>query len=163
MIDENLPDGSLVDVGVRVEKRWVLRNVGTSEWDDAVRAVRLSEALWGAPDAVELSEVVAPGAHTTLAVTLEATEPVDGSVQIRYQLERQGIPFGAIFWAELVTASTDRDAGTSRRRRHPRCRRRLRLGPARLRLRLSPDPPGSHRVDGMAVDASKARHFPALN
>ena len=111
VIDENLPDGSLVDVGVRVEKRWVLRNVGTSEWNDAVRAVRLSEALWGAPDAVELSEVVAPGAHTTLAVTLEATEPVDGSVQIRYQLERQGIPFGAIFWAELVTASTDHDAG----------------------------------------------------
>ena len=37
------------------------------------------EALWGAPDAVELSEVVAPGAHATLAVTLEATEPVDGS------------------------------------------------------------------------------------
>ena len=111
VIDENLPDGSAVDVGVPVQKRWVLRNVGTSEWDDAVRAVRLSEVLWGAPDAVELSEVVAPGAHTTLAVTLEATEPVDGSIQIRYQLERQGIPFGAIFWAELVTASPDRDAG----------------------------------------------------
>ena len=137
----------------------MLRNVGTSEWDDAVRAVRLSEALWGAPDAVELSEVVAPGAHTTLAVTLEATEPVDGSVQIRYQLERQGIPFGAIFWAELVTASTDHDAGLRADGGTLDAGDGSSLGPARLRLRLSPDPSGGHRVDGMAVDASKARHF----
>ena len=92
VIDENLPDGSAVDVGVRVEKRWVLRNVGTSEWDDAVRAVRLSEALWGAPDAVELSEVVAPGAHTTLAVTLEATEPVGVSCKGAVVVAEQGLP-----------------------------------------------------------------------
>ena len=163
VIDENLPDGSLVDVGVRVEKRWVLRNVGTSEWNDAVRAVRLSEALWVRPMPLSLLRGCCARAHTTLAVILEATEPVDGSVQIRYQLERQGIPFGAIFWAELVTASTDHDAGSGADGGTLDAGERLRSRPRQAQAAAVTRPIRGHQVDGMAVDASKARYFPALN
>ena len=113
IIDQNLPDGSQVAPGERVEKIWTVRNVGTSQWTTEIQAVLLDDEAWNAPATLDLTRPVAPGETITVSAVLDAPAEVGEQMQLRYQLQRQGIPFGAIFWVELITATPRADAGVA--------------------------------------------------
>jgi murein DD-endopeptidase MepM/ murein hydrolase activator NlpD len=112
LVDENLPDSSEVEPGSTVEKRWVLRNVGTTTWTNEVDAILLGEGAWNAVETLNLVDVVEPQQTTTLTLRLNAPEAFGVPVYLRYQLRRQGIPFGSPFWVDISTRSNQSDAGT---------------------------------------------------
>ena len=111
VVDENLPDGSLVETGSAIEKRWVIRNVGTSTWDETVQAVLMSDSGWSAPAVVVLPGAVEPGENTTINIDLEVPLIAQEQLELRYQLQRNNVPFGAVFWLELQSAEPSVDAG----------------------------------------------------
>ncbi len=111
--DENLPDGSWVEPGTQIEKRWVLRNVGTSRWDASVVAKREGDAQWSAAQDIALPHPVEPGEFVTLPLTLTVPDEAGAQVYMRYQLTRNGIPFGAVFWLDLRSGYAQADAGPS--------------------------------------------------
>ena len=111
--DENLPDGSLVEPGSIIEKRWVLRNVGTSVWDEGVVARLEGESRWLAAEEIALEQRVDPGEFVTLKLALTVPESAGEQVYLRYQLSRDGRPFGATFWLDLRSGYEGSDAGPS--------------------------------------------------
>ncbi|MDE0883268.1 MAG: peptidoglycan DD-metalloendopeptidase family protein [Myxococcota bacterium] len=110
-VDENLPDGSAVLSASRVEKRWVLRNVGNSVWDESVQARLLSDEAWAAQRLLPLQGEVQPGETTTLSLYLEVPGEAGEWVYLRYRLERDGVPFGTTFWLDLVSYDAASDVG----------------------------------------------------
>jgi hypothetical protein len=110
-VDENLPDGSAVLSASRIEKRWILRNVGNSVWDNSVQARLQGDPAWAAPATLALEGAVEPGQTTTLSLHLEVPAEAGEWVYLRYRLERDGVAFGSNFWLDLVSYDAPSDAG----------------------------------------------------
>jgi hypothetical protein len=73
----------------------------------------MSASGWSAPATVALAGVVEPGETTTIRIDLEVPLIAQEQLELRYQLRRNDVPFGAVFWLELQSAEPNTDAGLS--------------------------------------------------
>jgi len=88
-----IPDGTIVHPGERIDKRWLVQNSGSCNWDDRYRLKPITGTDLNAP--VELALYPArSGAKASLRMLFTApTEP--GSYQSAWQAyDPQGQPFG---------------------------------------------------------------------
>lgn len=97
--DETLPDGSAVPLNTTVEKVWVVRNDGISEWPAGVKLVYVS----GDEMAVELPNDIrcSPGQEVRLVASLKAP-PMTGRFVSYFRLHGPaGHPFGQRLWCDV--------------------------------------------------------------
>ena len=97
--DETLPDGSAVPMGTTVDKVWVVRNDGASDWPAGVKLVYVS----GDEMAVELPADIrcSPGQEVRLVASLKSP-PMTGRFVSYFRLHGPaGHPFGQRLWCDI--------------------------------------------------------------
>ncbi len=99
--DLTIPDGSQVAPGDILDKRWLVKNSGTCNWDEDYRLKLVSGLDLGAP--VEQALYPARGG-TESVVRILFTAPADpGYYQSAWQAcDPQGDPFGDPFFIEIL-------------------------------------------------------------
>jgi hypothetical protein len=102
--DLSLPDGTVVKPGERLDKRWLVENSGTCNWDEYYRLKFMSGTDLSAP----LEQALYParsGSKATIRILFSApTEP--GSYQSAWQAyDPQGQPFGDQIFIKVVVSS----------------------------------------------------------
>jgi hypothetical protein len=100
----SIPDGTVVQPGERVDKRWLVQNSGSCNWDDRYRLKSITGTDLNAP--VELALYPArSGAKASLRMLFTALTEA-GSYQSAWQAyDPQGQPFGDLLYIQLVVAS----------------------------------------------------------
>ncbi|MBI5542851.1 MAG: peptidoglycan DD-metalloendopeptidase family protein, partial [Deltaproteobacteria bacterium] len=111
-VSETIPDGTHFKPGEAFTKTWTLRNVGSTAW---TRAAGFSLAFqsgdsfgalartWPGP-----TESIAPAA--TKAWSVPMTAPLaPGTYRGYWQMDRNGVAFGATVWLEIVVDAADVD------------------------------------------------------
>lgn len=103
--DVTVPDGTEFGPATAFTKTWRIKNSGTCVWDAAYRFVRIGGDALGAPDAVGLPSVVAPGDEVNLSVDFLAPAAA-GTYFSRWRLEAPGgVRFGTRPFVEIVVTS----------------------------------------------------------
>jgi hypothetical protein len=112
-IDITIPDDTEIPAGNSFTKVWRVVNTGTCNWTAEYTAVFFSGEQMQAPDAVNITEPVAPGQSIDIAVTMIAPDET-GTYQGNWMLqnadgENFGIGINAIdsFWVRIVVAETE--------------------------------------------------------
>ena len=104
--DVTVPDGMIFTSGGTVTKTWRLRNAGSCTWTTSYTLVFVSGDRMNGPDAVKLSQSVAPGQNVDLTVKLTAPS-TPGTYRGNWQLKNEsGAIFGLgpsfkPFWVEI--------------------------------------------------------------
>lgn len=103
--DVTFPDGATVKPGASLDKRWLIQNSGTCNWDERYRLKFVSGVELGAP----LEQALFParsGTKATLRVTFTApTEP--GTYQSAWQAyDPQGQPFGDPIYLQVIVSTS---------------------------------------------------------
>lgn len=94
--DLTIPDGTVVESGSRLEKRWLVLNNGTCDWGPDYRLVRISEDDFTGPQEFALYPARA-GSTAVLEVSLEAPKK-PGTYRSRWQPQA---PNGLLFGDEV--------------------------------------------------------------
>jgi hypothetical protein len=102
--DLSLPDGTVVKPGERLDKRWLVENSGTCNWDEQYRLKFTSGAELSAP----MDQALYParsGAKATIRILF--TAPIEsGTYQSAWQAyDPQGQPFGEPVFIQVVVDS----------------------------------------------------------
>lgn len=102
--DLSLPDGTVVKPGALLDKRWLVENSGSCNWDKQYRLKFMSGAEFGAP----LDQALYParsGSKATIRLIFSApSEP--GSYQSAWQAyNSQGQPFGDPVYVQVIVGS----------------------------------------------------------
>ena len=102
--DLSLPDGTVVKPGERLDKRWLVENSGTCNWDEYYRLKFRSGADLSAP----LEQALYParsGSEATIRIMFTApTEP--GTYESAWQTyDPQGQPFGDPVFIQVIVSS----------------------------------------------------------
>ena len=106
LADVTIPDGTKMQPGQEFEKKWRVRNTGTSTWTDAYRLAFVSGDQMGAPDEVALLRTpIAPGEVLELAVTLTAPTAV-GTHRSLWRLKGADGIFPDDVYAEIEVEGT---------------------------------------------------------
>jgi hypothetical protein len=99
--DLTLPDGTVVKPGESLDKRWLVENSGTCNWDNNYRLKFMSGADLSAP----LDQALYParsGSKTTLQILFTAPSE-SGTYQSAWQAyDPQGEPFGDPVFIQLI-------------------------------------------------------------
>lgn len=91
--DVTIPDGTLLDPGVTIEKRWAVRNSGTCDWGPGYSLVRIGADGFEGPQRIDLYPARA-GASAEWRVTLKVPSSPGEHIS-RWQAQSpEGIPFG---------------------------------------------------------------------
>jgi len=103
--DVTFPDGATVKPGASLDKRWLIQNSGTCNWNERYRLKFVSGADLGAP----LDQALFParsGTKATLRVNFTApTEP--GTYQSAWQAyDPQGQPFGDPIYLQVIVSTS---------------------------------------------------------
>jgi hypothetical protein len=104
--DLSLPDGTVVKPGESLDKRWLVQNSGTCNWDERYRLKFNSGAELGA----EIDQALYPARGGTQAnLRIIFTAPTNaGSYQSAWQAYNpQGQAFGDIIYLQVEVASTN--------------------------------------------------------
>lgn len=99
--DLTIPDGTIVQPGEELEKRWQVRNSGTCNWDETYRIVLTGGPALGAP----VEQALFPARSGTEAkVRMIFTAPEEpGTYRSAWQaLDPSGQPFGDLIFIEIV-------------------------------------------------------------
>lgn len=102
--DLTLPDGSVVKPGALLDKRWLVENSGTCNWDKNYRLKFMSGAELGAP----LDQALLPAINgSTATIRIIFTAPSDaGTYQSAWQAyDPQGEPFGDPVFIQVEVGS----------------------------------------------------------
>jgi hypothetical protein len=104
--DLSLPDGTVVKPGAIMDKRWLVENSGTCDWDQYYRLKFMSGSELNAP----LDQALFParsGSKATIWMTFTApSEP--GSYQSAWQAYNpQGQPFGDLVYIRVTVGSDE--------------------------------------------------------
>ncbi len=118
-VSETLPDGSQVDAGSRVTKRWTVRNTGDTTWTAGGNYLWAfdGDERFGAAEQTQLGggESVGPGGQKEWSV--ELTMPQEpGHYRGYWRMDRFGVHrFGQRCWVdvEVVAGDPDRDGDGS--------------------------------------------------
>jgi hypothetical protein len=102
--DLSLPDGTVVHPGDILDKRWLVENSGTCNWDEIYRLKFLSGADLDAP----IEQALYParsGAKATIRIEFTAPS-VPGTYQSAWQAyDPQGLPFGDPIFIHIIVDS----------------------------------------------------------
>lgn len=104
--DLSIPDGTLVEPGQPLDKRWRVENSGTCNWDQRYHLVLISGADLGVASPLALYPARA-GAQADLQIVFTAPQPA-GLYRSEWQaLDPDGQPFGDSIYIEIeVEASS---------------------------------------------------------
>lgn len=98
--DISIPDGTVVKPGVQLDKRWLIQNTGTCNWDDQYRLKFNSGSDLGAPREQALYPARSGDKATLRIIFTAPTEP--GNYRSAWQAYNpQGQPFGAKIYLEV--------------------------------------------------------------
>lgn len=70
-LDVTIPDGLVVEPGIRMTKVWRIKNSGTCTWSPEFQLVWFSGANLGTTNAIYLSKTVSPGEMVDIAVDIQ--------------------------------------------------------------------------------------------
>lgn len=102
--DQNMPDGSECEPGMRFDKTWLIRNIGKLEWTESKFPVRLvciagNIAAVDDVDCVNVPETFV-GESASVSVTLIAP-PIEGTYFSEWVLCCNGFKFGPRIWCTI--------------------------------------------------------------
>jgi len=98
--DDNLPDGTHVQPGTKLVKRWLVRNSGIDPWDDK----HMLQMLWGTMSPVQSVVSVPhlkPDQEGIVSVELIAPD-APGTYQSHWSLHHEGHPYGQRIWCNVI-------------------------------------------------------------
>jgi len=102
--DLTLPDGTVVKPGESMDKRWLVKNSGTCNWDERYRLKFISGAELGAPIDQSLYPARS-GSNATIRILFTAPPEV-GKYQSAWQAySPQGQPFGDPIYLQVLVDS----------------------------------------------------------
>jgi hypothetical protein len=111
--DLTIPDGTEVSPGERLDKRWLVQNAGTCNWDERYKIRLEAGPNMGVPATQALSPARS-GLQVTIRMNFIAPDEA-GTYRSAWQAyDPDGIPFGDPFFIEVVVADnapTDSDSG----------------------------------------------------
>ena len=108
--DVTIPDGTQVAPGERLDKRWLVQNAGTCNWDERYQVRLVAGPSMGIPPTQALYPARA-GTEVTLRMTFIAPDE-PGTYRSAWQAyDPDGQPFGDPFFIEIVVPETGTDAG----------------------------------------------------
>jgi hypothetical protein len=102
--DVTIPDFSIVRPGETLDKRWLVQNSGTCDWDAGYRLVRLGTDEFDGPDELALYPAAA-GSSAELSVELIAPQEPGEYISRWQAYSDEGIPFGQEIYL-LITVPT---------------------------------------------------------
>jgi hypothetical protein len=110
--DVTIPDGTEMDPGEAFTKTWRVRNDGTTTWTTDYTFAFLGGAQMGAPDAVPLTQEVAPGQEVEISVNFVAPQE-SGTVRSNWEMRNAvGEFFPIAVYVEIVVAGGGSTGGT---------------------------------------------------
>jgi hypothetical protein len=105
MEDITIPNGAIVTPGDNLDKRWLVQNSGSCNWDERYRLRFISGSELNAP----VEQALYPARSGTKAnIRIQLTAPSEpGNYQSAWQAyDPQGQPFGDPLYIQIVVAST---------------------------------------------------------
>jgi len=101
--DQTIPDGTLVQPGEALDKRWLVQNSGTCNWDDSYHLKLIAGAEMG----VSTEQALYPariGAQATIRLVFTAPEQPDAYRSAWQAYSPSGEPFGDPIFIEVLVA-----------------------------------------------------------
>jgi hypothetical protein len=100
----SIPDGTIVQPGERVDKRWLVQNSGSCNWDDRYRLRPISDAELNVPVEMALYPARSGAKANVRILFIAPTEP--GMYQSAWQAyDPQGQPYGDHLYIKVVVDS----------------------------------------------------------
>ncbi len=110
LIDETMPDGTIIKPGQQFTKSWRIRNDSTCTWSTAYKIVFWDGELMGGGYVYNFPQQALPG--DTVEVPLVLTAPLeDGTYKSSWKLQTPGgstfgVGANSPFWADIVVSSS---------------------------------------------------------
>jgi hypothetical protein len=112
--DVTIPDFSLAEPGETLDKRWLIQNSGTCDWDAGYRLVRLGVDDFVGPSELALFPAAA-GSSAELRVELTAPDEPGEYISRWQAYSEDGVPFGQeIYLLIVVPTPTPEPTATER-------------------------------------------------
>jgi len=111
LVEETIPDGTIVKPGQQFTKTWTIRNDSTCVWDTSYKIVFWDGDVMGGGYVYNFPQQALPG--DSVPVQLVLTAPTtDGNYQSEWKLQTPGgstfgVGFDSPFWADIVVSSSD--------------------------------------------------------
>ncbi|HFC09797.1 MAG TPA: hypothetical protein ENJ54_08135 [Chloroflexi bacterium] len=99
--DETIPDGTVVQAGQTIDKRWRVRNAGTCNWDGRYRLRHIAGQALGAPEEMALFPARA-GTEATIRILFTAPPKAGQYFSTWQAVDPQGRPFGDPIYMQIV-------------------------------------------------------------
>ena len=103
--DETIPDGTAVQPGQTIDKRWRVRNAGTCNWDGRYRLRHIAGQSLGAPEEMALYPARA-GAEATIRIVFTAPQTPGQYFSTWQAVDPQGRPFGDPIYMQIVVVKS---------------------------------------------------------
>ena len=104
--DESIPDGTEVNPGERLDKRWGVQNSGTCNWDEHYRVKLIAGPGMGVPVQQALVPALS-GTHVVIRMALIAPQE-PGNYRSAWQaFDPQDTPFGDPFFIDIVVVEAE--------------------------------------------------------
>ena len=98
--DLTVPDGTVVQPGEEIVKRWKVRNSGDCDWNSRYSLRYIAGDLMGAKERYKLIQLQ-PGEEGTIEITFTAPEYVGGYYSGWQAYNAKNEPFGNDFYLEI--------------------------------------------------------------
>jgi hypothetical protein len=102
--DQNMPDGSKCDPGVKFQKTWLIKNSGKLEWCDNKFPVKLVCIAGNilTEDDVDCVDVPETGVEQTASISVAlVAPPIEGTYFSEWVLCCHGFKFGPRIWCTI--------------------------------------------------------------
>jgi hypothetical protein len=101
--DVSIPDGTIVRPGEILDKKWLVENSGSCNWDSKYRLRLVAGSELGAPDEAALYPARS-GTQATISLVFTAPDTPDTYRSAWQAYDPQGSPFGDPFFIEIVVS-----------------------------------------------------------
>ena len=98
--DETIPDGTEVQPGEMLDKRWRVKNAGTCNWDGRYRLRHIAGYALGAPEEMALFPARA-GTEVVVRIVFQAPEDPGPYFSTWQAIDPQGRPFGDPIYMQI--------------------------------------------------------------
>ncbi len=102
--DETIPDGTVVQPGQTLDKRWRVKNTGTCNWNARYRLKHVAGEPLGAPEEMALFPARA-GTEAVLRIVFTAPRKPGQYFSTWQAFDPQGHPFGDPVYVQIVVAA----------------------------------------------------------